>query len=261
MAEYIKSLPEVPAPVEGDDAKLFPPLPTKPASIAELEGQEATTGETAEQPQAQETEPAPEEVVDEVVFSHVRPSLAVGVVAPPKQPKDVVIPTQFPTREQLASDKSLDYIDDILTLIGCVWWKRRSRRPGSFYAFWRTADTKPIAINVVKNAADAAGLSERDRQYIIGTSQAKTVDEFKAIHVKLTKAEYDANPKLYTTPKHLIDWSSSSDPKPASATTHDVPGNPVYKKIRKACQAAKSLVIQIVPTGMPLGGGGISNLV
>ena len=77
LDEYIKSLPEPPAPAEEDDPQLFPPLFTKPA--AELEVQQAATGEAAEQPPAQEAEPAPEDDLDDVVFSHVRPSSAVEV--------------------------------------------------------------------------------------------------------------------------------------------------------------------------------------
>lgn len=78
MAEYIKSLPEAPSPAEEVEPPLFPPLLTKPASLAELEVQQVATGEAAEQPaerqqaEAEAKEPQPEpQSPDDVAFPYV----------------------------------------------------------------------------------------------------------------------------------------------------------------------------------------------
>lgn len=79
IAEYVNSLPEKSAADKSEAPKIFPPLLAKPATLVELEGQQAATGEVAAQPQAQETEQSIEDEEDEVVFSHVRPKSAIDV--------------------------------------------------------------------------------------------------------------------------------------------------------------------------------------
>lgn len=81
MAEYIKSLPEEPAPVEEDVPELFPPLLTNQAPIAWGEDSHETASQIPAHMQEEALAQSPTETLDDVSFPYVQSSPAVDVSA------------------------------------------------------------------------------------------------------------------------------------------------------------------------------------